>query len=477
MRRNWRQVYIILALLVDSAFIWCSAILSYYVRRKFGDAPRLTQQSFYDTVVMCWAMFMIYASVLGLYRAAYHVPTREQHSIGIRAYLFTIPTFFSFLFLFNWGGFPRGFTIIFFMMMPLGFLIGRAILAELNSLLQRAGFGTFNALIIGYNGVSEKILQTYNQIPQLGCRVQGIIEKVDEAPSRKNGAGGSSPRYRPEDLLRVIVEKRIDRILVPSLDDAAKMPDLLEICRTRNIELKILSPEFDGMFRFQRIHDVAGIPLYSRKRRATERMKSMTKRAFDIVGALIGILITAPITIAAAIAILIEDGRPVFFKQKRALAEGKPEIEVLKFRSMKKDAEMEQEELYKVNKRTGGLFFIEDDPRVTRVGRILRKFSIDEIPQFLKVLTGEMSLVGPRPLSMADLKNISPDNRMSGYYELRSNAKPGVTGLWQISGRREVSFKEMVLLDLYYIENKSIMFDIEILFATLYVVLMGKGAY
>lgn len=415
--------------------------------------------------------------VLGLYRAAYHVPAREQHSIGFKAFLLTAPAFFSFLFLFHWENFPRGFSLLLFAMLPVGFVAGRMLLSGINSLMQRAGYGTFNALIIGYNGVSEKILETYNQIPQLGCRVEGIIEKVDDASPRKNGASTHSPRYRPEDLHRVIYEKKIDRILVPSLDDAAKMPDLLETCRMNNIELKILSPEFDSMFRFPQIHDIAGIPLYSRKRIATERLKSMTKRAFDIIGALTGILLTLPVTLAAAIAILIEDGRPVFFRQKRALAEGKKEIELLKFRSMRKGAEKEQEELYKENKRTGGLFFIESDPRITRVGKILRKFSIDELPQFFSVLKGDMSLVGPRPLSMADLRNISPDNRMSGYYELRSNAKPGVTGLWQVSGRREVSFKEMVLLDLYYIENKSIMFDIEICFATLYVVIMGKGAY
>jgi len=477
LKRNWRQVYIILALLVDSVALWGCAVLSYYLRRKIGEAPRLTHKSFFEMALICWTMFIVFASVLGLYRAAYHVTTREQHSIGLRAYFLTIPTFFSFLVLFNWENSPRGYSVLLFALMPLGFLVGRMVLNQLNALMQRAGYGTFNALIIGYNGVSEKILQTYAQVPQLGCRVEGIIEKMDDKPHRKDHGNSRSPRYLPEDLRRVIFEKKIDRVLVPSIDDAARMPDLLEICRKENIELKILSPEFDEMFRFPQIHDIVGIPLYSRKRIATERIKSWAKRAFDIVGSLIGIIITLPLTLVAAAAILIEDGRPIFFKQTRALAEGKTEIKLLKFRSMRKNAEEEQEELYKVNKRTGGLFFVESDPRVTRVGKILRKFSIDELPQFLTVLMGDMSLVGPRPLSMADLKNISPDNRMSGYYELRSNAKPGVTGLWQISGRREVSFKEMVLLDLYYIENKSIMFDIEILFATLYVVLMGKGAY
>ena len=144
---------------------------------------------------------------------------------------------------------------------------------------------------------------------------------------------------------------------------------------------------------------------------------------------------------------------------------------------MVKNAEDQQDELYKINETTGGLFRVEDDPRVTKVGKIIRKFSLDELPQFFNVLRGDMSLVGPRPLSIADLSNIAPENSIGGYYKLRAEAKPGITGLWQISGRRELSFKEMVLLDLYYIDNQSIMFDLEILFETVPVALFGKGAY
>jgi lipopolysaccharide/colanic/teichoic acid biosynthesis glycosyltransferase len=144
---------------------------------------------------------------------------------------------------------------------------------------------------------------------------------------------------------------------------------------------------------------------------------------------------------------------------------------------MKTGADEIQQEFYKYNEASGGLFRMEKDPRVTKIGKIIRKYSIDELLQLFNVLKGDMSIVGPRPLSLADLDNITSANSMRGYYALRANAKPGITGLWQISGRREVHFREMVLLDLYYIENQSLLFDLEIILETIPVVLFGKGAY
>ena len=198
---------------------------------------------------------------------------------------------------------------------------------------------------------------------------------------------------------------------------------------------------------------------------------------FDVVGSILFILLLLPIFIIITLAILIEDGTPIIFTQKRALIKGKNEFHLIKFRSMIKGAELKQSELYKFNEASGGLFMLKDDSRITKVGKILRKFSFDELPQLFNVFLGDMSLVGPRPLSIADLNNIANENKLDGYYKLRNNAKPGITGLWQISGRREIGFREMVLLDLYYIENQSLLFDLEILFATIPVVLFGKGAY
>jgi lipopolysaccharide/colanic/teichoic acid biosynthesis glycosyltransferase len=144
---------------------------------------------------------------------------------------------------------------------------------------------------------------------------------------------------------------------------------------------------------------------------------------------------------------------------------------------MHDEADEQKDDLLGQNETDGALFKIKDDPRLTNIGRFIRRFSLDEVPQFFNVLKGEMSLVGPRPLPARDFTLLQEADHMGGYFRQRANAKPGMTGLWQISGRSDIGFREMVLLDLYYIENQSLLFDIEILAQTLPVVLFGKGAY
>ncbi|MEX2117164.1 MAG: sugar transferase, partial [Bacteroidota bacterium] len=148
-----------------------------------------------------------------------------------------------------------------------------------------------------------------------------------------------------------------------------------------------------------------------------------------------------------------------------------------KFRSMVKNADEMKQSLFELNESDGALFKMKNDPRATRVGKFIRKYSIDELPQLFNVLKGDMSLVGPRPLPVKDYEKVEVEEEFWEAIRDREKVKPGMTGLWQISGRSNVGFKEMVLLDLYYVENQSLLFDLEILFATIPVVLFGKGAY
>jgi len=196
----------------------------------------------------------------------------------------------------------------------------------------------------------------------------------------------------------------------------------------------------------------------------------MLKRAMDVVGALGGLAVLSPILLTVALLVKLTSHGPVLFRQKRVGADEKVFL-CYKFRSMYADAVARQAELEAKNEADGILFKIKSDPRITLVGRFIRRWSIDELPQLINVIKGEMSLVGPRPLPLRDFQ------RMGELHKRRLAAIPGLTGYWQINGRSNLAFEDMVRLDLYYIENWSLSLDIKIILKTLKVVLRREGSY
>jgi exopolysaccharide biosynthesis polyprenyl glycosylphosphotransferase len=198
---------------------------------------------------------------------------------------------------------------------------------------------------------------------------------------------------------------------------------------------------------------------------------NISKRTLDIFGALVGLLILSIILILVSILIKLEDPKgPIFFSQKRIGKHGK-EFKMYKFRSMVSDAEAKLEELLKYNEVEGAMFKMKDDPRVTKVGRIIRKTSMDELPQLFNVLKGDMSLVGPRPPLPREVEEYT------NYHMQRLLVTPGCTGVWQASARNSVGFEEMVEMDLYYIRNRSFWFDLKIIFKTIGVLFGSKNAF
>lgn len=197
----------------------------------------------------------------------------------------------------------------------------------------------------------------------------------------------------------------------------------------------------------------------------------VSKRALDIAGAILGIILLSLLFVIVAVLIKLEDPKgPVFFTQKRVGKNG-VEFKMYKFRSMVSDAEDRLSDLLDLNETTGAMFKMKNDPRVTKVGKFIRKTSIDELPQFFNVLKGDMSLVGPRPALPREV------NEYTEYEKQRLLVTPGCTGLWQVSGRSNVGFKEMVEMDLDYIGKRSIIFDVNIIFRTFLVLLGSKDAY
>ena len=194
-----------------------------------------------------------------------------------------------------------------------------------------------------------------------------------------------------------------------------------------------------------------------------------SKRAIDIFGAIVGLLLLSPILLIVAIAIKIESKGPVIFSQQRIGLKGK-EFKMYKLRSMVEDAEELKKDLMKDNEMSGPMFKMKDDPRVTRVGRFIRKTSIDELPQLINVLKGDMSLVGPRPSLPKEVIKFKP------WMKKRLDVKPGLTCYWQVSGRNSIGFKEWMKLDIKYVEERSFLVDIKLIFKTFFVLFGDKNA-
>jgi exopolysaccharide biosynthesis polyprenyl glycosylphosphotransferase len=436
------------------------------------------------------------ALLCGLYRSAYRVPFSEQYREAGQAFVYSAFAIVFIMYLALGTLFPPRFIALFLFLIPVFFVAGRTAINGANLYLQKKGYGRHNSMIINWDGMEANLPERFAMFPELGYNVRAFAcSRSGTIPCdprtcvlqrgfaqvrlfRKEPKQEMLPCYGLDDLERGIQEEQIERLFVPMVKPVADgFSEIVRVCMERKVKLKVISHESEELLRFSRVKDVAGISLYSPPKLLTNRLKTRVKRIFDVCGTFFLLAIFSPLFVLVTLAILIEDGRPVFFHQRRASMKGGKAFDFLKFRSMTKDAEAEQKALNGLNQTEGGLFLLKKDPRVTKVGRWIRKFSLDELPQLLNVIKGEMSLVGPRPLSMIDLDNASPDNDFAGYYYLRDNTRPGITGLWQICGRREVPFREMMLLDLYYIENQSIIFDLEILFATIPVVLFGRGAH
>jgi exopolysaccharide biosynthesis polyprenyl glycosylphosphotransferase len=218
------------------------------------------------------------------------------------------------------------------------------------------------------------------------------------------------------------------------------------------------------------LHPVEGLPLIHVKIPTFEGGAHVLKRGLDVAVSGLALLAFAPIAAVIALAIKIDDGGPVFFRQKRIGRDGR-EFAMVKFRSMRTTAEAEKDALFHANEGAGPLFKLKSDPRVTRIGAFLRKYSLDEVPQFWNVLVGDMSVVGPRPPLPSEVQTYD------GTVFRRLYIKPGITGLWQVSGRSDLNWDEGVRLDLRYVENWSVLDDVIIMWRTVKVMVRPHGAY
>lgn len=469
-RKNWRTAIITFAIVMDIAIVAASFICAGLLMQRSSTLGELLE-THQRLLIFSVVLFTLYFTSVGLYRTISYSSFQAQAFRAGKAYVYSAATILCTVFLLRNLFYTPAFMVLFFILVPSFYLFVWTILRAWMSSLQREGLGSWNTLAIGTDPNFRRLIARLNDHPELGYHVTDAIRNP----------GGKGPadvlHVDRETVERIVTESNIGLIVFASPNMNGSFDELEELCRKNQISMRVVSPESDYLFSKVRLSDIAGIPLYSPDRVLVNTIKGITKRAFDLVVGSLCLVAFSPLFLIVAIATKLESRGPVLFKQLRSLGTHDKPFEFYKFRSMRVEADEEKEDLLELNESDGILFKIKNDPRLTRIGKWIRRHSIDELPQLLNVMKGDMSLVGPRPLPVRDYERLQKEDHLGGYYRQRTRMKPGMTGLWQISGRSELGFKEMVMLDLYYIENQSILFDIEILLQTIPVVLFGKGAY
>jgi len=349
-------------------------------------------------------------------------------------------------------------------------LLGRFALRKVLHALRRHGIASHRVLVLGDSADVANLIISVRRKPHTGFLP--VAACLTDRSHQMNDCELSLPVVGgPDDVLAVAHALNVDTVAVCGDRGVSTegLRDLAWDLHGTGVGL-VVAPALTNVAgpRIQ-VRPVAGLPLLHLEEPVLRGPWHLLKSAFDRTASALGLLLLLPLLLPVAAAVRAGSAGPVFFRQSRIGRDGKP-FQVWKFRTMYVDAEERLAELRDDNETDGLLFKVRRDPRITPIGRTLRRFSIDELPQLLNVLAGDMSLVGPRPLP-------NKDEDYQGHVRRRLLVRPGISGLWQVSGRSTLSWEESVRLDLYYVDNWSLMFDFMILWKTMYVVVRGHGAY
>jgi exopolysaccharide biosynthesis polyprenyl glycosylphosphotransferase len=347
----------------------------------------------------------------------------------------------------------------------LGALVGSFVLRGVLRFLWHRLTGLASGLVIGPAAAVDMVARRVSTHPETRLRLVGYLSQGDDAASELPRLGTIA------DISRVAREYEIERVVVTEQEMGKPAAErLIEECKEEGLALTFLPQHYGLLGPGIELNRLAELPVLDFRFSDPSRSTVAMKRALDIVVSASVLLLLSPLLAAIAVGILFDSGRPVFFRQRRAGMEGEP-FTMLKFRTMDADAEERLGDLVDLAKLEQPAFKIRDDPRVTRFGRRLRRFSLDELPQLINVLRGEMSLVGPRPEEESVVALY--DERQRG----RLAIKPGLTGPMQVYGRSDLTFEERLAMERDYLDNLSLAGDLAILMRTPRAVLRGEGAH
>ncbi|MEE4310674.1 MAG: sugar transferase [candidate division KSB1 bacterium] len=395
-------------------------------------------------------------------------PFRKIIRIVIKVGILSFLVLSSVIFIFKMKMTSRLFVGIFTMTTIFLLIIEKKFVYYLLNKVHEQGFNQINLLIVGTGRRAQEFIKVVKEHSNWGLKIVGLID--DEHGMFGKEIEGYRVLGRIQDIPFIIHRKVIDRVIfvVPRLW-LNRLDEVILACEREGIATSISMDLYDLRIAHIRQTNFNGFPLLEFETFHAREYELLLKRFFDIVLSSIFLILGAPILLITAIAIKLESKGPVFYKQVRSGINGR-KFTLYKFRSMIPGAEMKKKHLEKMNEMDGPVFKIKQDPRITKVGKFIRKFSIDELPQLINVLKGDLSIVGPRPPLPVEV------DMYEHWQRRRLSLKPGLTCIWQVSGRNKVKFDRWMEMDLEYIDSWSLWLDTKILFKTFFVVLFGYGA-
>lgn len=473
MLKKHSQLFLSLAFISDIIVIGLSWIVAYIIRFEL-EIGVVTKSEVSFSQYLNFLPFVVLISAVVLRYFGFYLPKKGTSFIYeffniVKTSTITVLVLIGITFFYRAYSYSRAVMVFFWITSILSLAFSRGMTRQVLSWLRRRGFNLRYVLIVGANKLGKMVLEKIKENPWTGFKVVGFIKESSPEINSEDGyyeeIDGINVIGGIDDINEAIREKNIDQIFIALPLEAHK--DLEKVLRSleeETVDIRVIPDFFQFMTLNAGIEDFDGIPMINLSESPLYGWNRVIKRMADIIFSLLILAIFSPLMVIIAILIKLTSPGPVFYKQKR-LGLGGEVFDMLKFRSMTVDAE----------KETGPVWASKNDERVTRIGRFLRRYSLDEIPQFINVLKGDMSIVGPRPerpVFIEEFKGKIPK------YMLRHKMKAGITGWAQVNGwRGNTSLEKRLEHDLFYIENWSLVFDIKIMWLTIWKGLINKNAY
>jgi exopolysaccharide biosynthesis polyprenyl glycosylphosphotransferase len=457
----------------DLVAIYAAFVVAYLVRYALKLGPHIKSQiafgQYQPVALMLICIIIPVLLVKGAYRYRLSKDLTDDFTTVFSAATIAVAAVVIIAYFTNKWLYSRGVIAYLWVMLIVFVFAGRVVYRTVQGALHRRGWGVRRLLVVGGTEVGKMVMQSVMGRPDLGYDLVGFVDH--RAVTRLQDFGRFRALGQLADVPEMIVSGVVDDVLIALPASAHEdMWQILSLCEQHGVGLKIVPDLFEMSLSRVEMDEIAGIPLLDVRERSLKRAARAWKRAVDLVLGTVMLALASPILLVLALWIRFESTGPALLRQTRVGYGGKP-FTCFKLRSMFVDAENYESSLVQMNEADGHIFKIRNDPRCTPMGRRMRRLSLDELPQLWNVVKGDMSLVGPRPALPSQVERYDDTQRR------RLEAKPGMTGIWQVNGRSDLSFDEMVLMDIFYVENWSPALDVKILARTVIAVIKRHGAY